>query len=297
MADDSKKIFVSYRRALSTDFVHRLRDHLKARGFDVFVDVQSIPSGKFADTILHQIEARPHFLAVLVPGALERTTSEDDWYRREIEHALATRRNVIPLLAKGFSFAEEQRRLRCDSLPGRLEELKQYQYLSFIYEYDEQFEANINVLTTRFLVIPEGTRVVPTPKKERETVREMLKVADFAKADRSGSEWILPLQSRFLFMPLPAPKLSEPAKGRFTWTAVTGASGYVLQVAWDEAFSNPQDLYDGDQTNWSVQASSLPRLGALGLAGWESPPGPGLGWSPSIQESSRRRSSPPATIA
>jgi hypothetical protein len=279
MPDDSKKIFVSYRRALSTDFVHRLRDHLKARGFDVFVDVQSIPSGKFAKTILHQIEARPHFLAVLVPGSLARTTRGDDWYRREIEHALETKRNIIPLLAKRFSFAEELQKLQRKTLPGRLEELKQYQYFSFIYEYDEQYQANIDVLVKRFLVIPEETRIVPTPKKERETVREMLKVADSATADRAGSDWILPLQSRFLFTPLGAPKLAAPANGKFTWTTVAGASGYVLQAASDEAFSKPENLYSGEETEF-LQPPKLLGLSPLALAGLTPTFGTGLGTNP-----------------
>jgi hypothetical protein len=265
MSDDSKKIFVNYRRALSTDFVDRLRDHLKARGFDVFVDVQSIPSGKFADTILHQIEARPHFLAVLVPGSLERTTSEDDWYRREIEHALHTRRNIIPLLAKGFSFEDEHEKLRRRTLPGRLEELKQYQHFSFIYQYDRQFQTNIDILVERFLVVPDETRIVPTPKKERETVREMLKVADLATANQFGTDWILPLKSRFLFTPLRAPSLTAGTGGKLTWTAVPDASGYVLQSSWSAAFSNPEELYAGDQTEF-VHPLGLASPSALGPA-------------------------------
>jgi hypothetical protein len=185
------------------------------------------------------------------------------------------------LLAKGFSFAEEQTRLRRDTLPGGLDELKQYQYFSFIYEYDEQFEANIKVLTTRFLVIPKETRIVPTPKVERETVREMLKVADVAKVDPSGTDWILPLQSRFLFMPLPTPKLAAPANGKLAWTAVPGASGYLLQGSWDEAFSKPEDLYSGEDREFA-QPSGLSRLSALGLAGWQSSAGATLGITPSI---------------
>lgn len=255
MPDDSKKIFVTYRRALSTDFVHRLRDHLKAREFDVFVDVQSIPSGKYAATILHQIEARPHFLAILVPGSLQRTTSEDDWYRREIEHAIKTRRNIIPLMAKGFSFAEEHQKLRRKTLPGRLDELKQYQHLSFIYEYDEQFEANINVLVKRFLVVPEETTIVPTPREERRAVQQLLQVADAAKASPAGTDWILPpLPGLSRFMPLAAPKLVAPPNrwgldnSKLTWTAIEGATGYLLQSAADQAFSDSKDLYDGPKT-------------------------------------------------
>jgi hypothetical protein len=37
---DDKKVFLSYRRALSVDFAGRVRGHLKAAGFDVFFEAR-----------------------------------------------------------------------------------------------------------------------------------------------------------------------------------------------------------------------------------------------------------------
>ena len=38
---------------------------------------------------------------LLEPGSLDRVGEPGDWLRREIVHALAHRRNVVPLLAGG----------------------------------------------------------------------------------------------------------------------------------------------------------------------------------------------------
>jgi hypothetical protein len=162
-------------------------------------------------------------------------------------------------------------------LPGKLEELKQYQHLSFIYEYDEQFEANINVLVKRFLVVPEETTVVPTPKKELGTVRQLSQLADLATSNPAGTDWILPRHS-FRFAPLPAPKLAEekPSSAlferKFTWSAVEGATGYLLQSSWSPAFSDPKDLYAGEKTEFFQLARFMDPLG-----GSEGPFGIGAG--------------------
>ncbi len=57
-----KSVFISYRRAVSQHFARAIRLELIKRGYDVFLDVDSIGSGEFDSVILTEIRARPHFV-------------------------------------------------------------------------------------------------------------------------------------------------------------------------------------------------------------------------------------------
>jgi serine/threonine-protein kinase len=76
---------------------------LLRHGFDAFMDLESINSGEFEKIILAQISARAHFVLILEPGSLEGVDDDADWLRREIRHALACKRNIVPVTASGFS--------------------------------------------------------------------------------------------------------------------------------------------------------------------------------------------------
>jgi len=102
-----RSVFISYRRELSWALAHLVFNDLKGHGFDVFMDVESLDSGEFERVVLREIEARVHFVVVLAPGCLERIGEEGDWLRREIAHALAHDRNVVPLTVDGFKFRRD----------------------------------------------------------------------------------------------------------------------------------------------------------------------------------------------
>ena len=109
---DPKTVFISYRRTPSKWLARLIFHELSASGYDVFLDVESIGPGRYADIILHQIVARAHFILILERGCLERCADPADWLRREIEQALDTQRNIIPLMVERFSFDEEKQFLR-----------------------------------------------------------------------------------------------------------------------------------------------------------------------------------------
>src|SRR4051812_22688676 len=92
-----KTVFLSYRR---TDIPWALAifKDLTHHGYDVFFDFNGIASGDFERVILENITARAHFLVLLTPSSLERCDDPADWLRREIESALANKRNVVPLM-------------------------------------------------------------------------------------------------------------------------------------------------------------------------------------------------------
>lgn len=107
-ADPPTKIFISYRHAGEDGFVGRLADRLAAvyGEANVFRDVAALRSGEsFERRIGSRLDDATVVVAVigsqwagrrLLRGA--RIRDRSDWVRREIEHALASGKPVIPIL-------------------------------------------------------------------------------------------------------------------------------------------------------------------------------------------------------
>jgi hypothetical protein len=103
MARIEKTVFISYRRT-NAPWALAIYQNLTHHGYDVFYDFNGIASGDFERVILENISARAHFLVLLTPSALERCDEPADWFRREIETALETKRNIVPLMLEGFDY-------------------------------------------------------------------------------------------------------------------------------------------------------------------------------------------------
>ena len=166
MTDAEKTVFISYRREVSSYIARAIFLDLRAHGYDVFMDVESIDSGTFDTVILNQIEARGHFVVVLTPGSVERCVEPDDWLRREIEYAMDKQRNIVPVLANGFTFSGTER-----YLTGKLSELYRYNALPLYHEY---FDEAMVRLRTRFLKQPVHGSVVVTPPQEQPLVEQKI---------------------------------------------------------------------------------------------------------------------------
>src|ERR1041385_5632509 len=119
---ESNSVFISYRREASAFVAQAVFQDLQANGIDAFYDIESINSGQFDTIILNQIAARPYFLPILTPGTLDRCVEPDDWVLREIEHALALKREIVPLYTPDFKMTDLEKFLP-DSLGA---ELKRY---------------------------------------------------------------------------------------------------------------------------------------------------------------------------
>src|SRR5262249_46801730 len=117
-----KTVFISYRRA-DEPWALAVFENLTQHGYDVFIDYDGIASGNFATVILENIRARAHFLVLLTPSALERCGDPKDWMRREIEAALDSQRNIVPLMLAGFDFGTPA---TASQLTGKLAVLKEY---------------------------------------------------------------------------------------------------------------------------------------------------------------------------
>lgn len=110
--DERRGVFLSYRRELAFSWTKLVWQALLDADIDAFFDLESAQgAGRFDTRIFNQIEARPYFVPVLAAGSLVRCTSPDDWLRREIEHAVKTRRTIVPLMIQGFEPAEAKAHL------------------------------------------------------------------------------------------------------------------------------------------------------------------------------------------
>ncbi len=136
--------------------------HLTHHGYDVFFDFIGIASGDFERLILEQIRARAHFLVLLTPSALERCAQNGDWLRREIETALETHRNVVPLMLEGFDFSSPS---IANQLTGSLAPLRNYNALRVPVEY---FEPAMERLRRTYLNVPLDSVLHPVSRTANE---------------------------------------------------------------------------------------------------------------------------------
>jgi membrane-associated phospholipid phosphatase len=125
----AKLVFISYRREGGSRLARVVQMELERRGFPCFLDVDDLGAEHFDDRLLLEIERAPNCVVVLAPGSLDRCHRPDDWMRREIVHALAKGRNVVPLMADDFRFPKEE------ELVEELRNLPRLNGVSYSHEY------------------------------------------------------------------------------------------------------------------------------------------------------------------
>ena len=133
-------IFISYRRS-SYDTANLIATRLKAAGYFVFFDMEALRSGKFNEQLFGVIDNCKDFLVVLPPNALERCVNEDDWVRLEVCRAMATKKNIVPVMLNGFTWP--------NPMPIGMEELCDYQALTATST--EYFDMAMERLQQRYL--------------------------------------------------------------------------------------------------------------------------------------------------
>ena len=175
-----KTVFICYRRN-NAPWAISIWQNLTQMGYDVFLDFQSIMSGDFEQVITENILARAHFIILLTPSALERCNEPDDWFRREIEIALNSKRNIVPVLLEGFDFGDQA---TIDYLTGELENIKKYNGLHLYYEY---FDAGIEKLD-QFLSIPLNEVFHPVLHPVSPNTRQIVNEQNRALAEEAPVE-------------------------------------------------------------------------------------------------------------
>lgn len=125
---ESYDVFFSYRREGGSDVARGLQQALKDE-YKIFLDVDRMPSGHFDTTLLRTIETSPNFVVFLSPGSLDRCRNPDDWLRREITHAISTKRNIVPITLPGFSFPDPK------TLSGEIAEVARHDAVEYSHRY------------------------------------------------------------------------------------------------------------------------------------------------------------------
>ena len=185
-----KSVFISYRRT-NAPWALAIYQYLTRFGYDVFYDFNSIDSGDFEQIISENIRARAHFLVLLTPSAIERCNEKNDWLRREIEIALESKRNIIPILLENFDFGDPETK---KFLPEKLVPLKKYSGLPIYADY---FDAGMERLCNRFLKTSldqvKHPEIHPVSAGIQEIVndqkRELAKKSPIEEKILSAQEW------------------------------------------------------------------------------------------------------------
>ncbi len=157
-------VFISYRRK-DVSWALTVYQDLAHKGYDVFFDYTSIPSGDFEQIIISNIKARAHFVMILTPTAFDRCGEPGDWFRREIEAAIAEKRNIIPLFFDGFNFGAKN---VSEKLTGRLKNVSHYNGMNVHHDY---FNEAMERLRTKFLNVPLDAILHPVSNKVQEVVK------------------------------------------------------------------------------------------------------------------------------
>lgn len=133
--------FISYRRDTGREIARNLYERMSMNGINTFFDYNSMRNGKFNEQIYSAIEQADDFIFVFSDGALDRCVNENDWVRKEIEHALRHKKNIVIVsTSEKIEFPKQ--------LPESIRDLKSYQGMTISQEYyDESIRKLMGMLT------------------------------------------------------------------------------------------------------------------------------------------------------
>ncbi len=121
--------FISYRRQGGTDLALAIKVFLENNGKTLFLDVESLKTGKFPQQLASMIERSKNFILILSPNALNRRHQEEDWLYNEISHALEKKKNIIPVMMEGFDYPQDPQSL------GEIGDLINFHGVRFVKEH------------------------------------------------------------------------------------------------------------------------------------------------------------------
>ena len=142
-------IFISYRRAGGSIPAKWIADSLKDRGYSLFLDVESLRSGPFNEKLYNFIETTNDFILIVPPNGLDRCKKEEDWVRKEIEHAKKHNKNIIPIMLNDFQLPARK------DLPESLQFLLDLNWLAPSADY---YDAFIDKLETFLISKPNSKK-------------------------------------------------------------------------------------------------------------------------------------------
>lgn len=225
---EQKTVFISYRRVLSKHLARSIYMDLRANGWDVFLDVNTIDSGDFDRIILNQIGARAHFILLISPGSLERCANAGDWVLREIQEAVRLERNIVPIVEEGADFDRE---LSC-LLPDLRAILSKKNALPLTHFY---FDAAVEMLRTRFLKTPEYVAITAPPPAERAEAQRRMAAVEAETPPRPTSLALMPAPFAWVAIPKKGYSVAKYPVTNAQFAKFIEAGGYKQQKWWTAA--------------------------------------------------------------
>lgn len=138
-------VFISYRREVSEDKARIIKSELTHKGYNVFLDYDSLRDGKYRENEETAIKDCRAFVLLLSDGTLDRCANQGDELAMEIRWAKKYDRHIIPVLA-AESYTEPT------NLPDDLRFIHELQ--SETYNGGRYFDPFINFLCDRINKIP-----------------------------------------------------------------------------------------------------------------------------------------------
>lgn len=114
LAARGRMAFISYQRKSSWAHARALANSLRAKGVNVFLDIDDISEGRFERVILEKIHECDYFIPVMTPD-----TVTSPWVVKEISHALTLQKAIIPIMVDDYV-------MDADKLPPELRVLASY---------------------------------------------------------------------------------------------------------------------------------------------------------------------------
>lgn len=128
-------IFISYKRK-SIATANNLYYRLTTRGYSTFFDLEEMRRDNFNVQLLGYIENAKDVFVLLEEGSLDackQNNWEDDWFCKEISHALKTKRNIIPILIGDYKMPKQE------FFPKELRELSLKNAPEFSFSYFDEY--------------------------------------------------------------------------------------------------------------------------------------------------------------
>ena len=158
-------VFISYRRDGGDTLSQLIYDRLTHRGYRVFLDIESLNAGKFNEKLLEVIEECKDMIIVLPPKGMDRCQNKGDWVFRELEHGIKHKKNIVPVLMKGFEWP--------DNIPEEIADIQNY---NGIIDNKDYFDAVIDKLTTLLISKPVvGGKVFRKLGERSSTIKSQIK--------------------------------------------------------------------------------------------------------------------------
>jgi DNA-binding response OmpR family regulator len=114
LAARGRLAFISYQRKATWAHARALANSLRAKGVAVFIDIDDISDGRFERVILEKIHECHYFLPLMAADTLS-----SPWVVKEITHALALQKAIIPILVDDYV-------MNADQLPEAIRALASY---------------------------------------------------------------------------------------------------------------------------------------------------------------------------